>query len=383
MKISRSLRSMYSIGFLLSVQTALLSYSNSSFLNQYFKEQYTGLIYSAAALLTMIALILLPKIISRIGSRKNMIGMGLMIIGMCIINAIAPHPAAVAVAFCLLFATNTAFFLASDIVIDQIAEPETMGHTRGHYLTAVNLGYVFAPAISGFVLSRMGFSALFTVAGMAIVPVLIFVFHTPNFQNTHASKVHIWKSLVALWRHPDLRNIVVANFILQFFYAWMVIYTPIYLHKDLGIPWDAIGNIFSLMLFAFILTQIPFGNLADKYLGEKKLLILGFLTMGFSTMAMFFLPFITLPLLAFVLFCTRVGASCVEVMTESYFFKKVSKDETGAMSIFRNAYPAAYLVAPVLAAPIVAFAPTQWLFLILGIICILGVFFIIPIRDTK
>ena len=97
----------------------------------------------------------------------------------------------------------------------------------------------------------------------------------------------------------------------------------------------------------------------------------------------YFLPYFTLPLLALILFGTRIGASCVEVLTESYFFKKVDKSEAGEMSIFRNTYPVAYIVAPIIAGGILQFFPVQYLFLILGIIMLSGIFFIIPIQDTK
>ncbi len=163
----------------------------------------------------------------------------------------------------------------------------------------------------------------------------------------------------------------------------MVIYTPVYLHTEIGIPWDSIGTMFSIMLFAFVLTQIPLGKLADKLLGEKELLLVGFIVMGASTILMYTLPYFTLPLLAFVLFMTRLGASCVEVMTETYFFKKVSPTETGIISIFRNTYPVSYIIAPIIGSGIIAISSTKHLFLILGIICISGILFIFPIHDTK
>ncbi len=275
------------------------------------------------------------------------------------------------------------FFLSNDILVDQVADQNTMGSTRGNYLTALNVGYVLAPSITGFILSRMGFSALYSLAAMILIPLLFILLRTPSSKQVHVSKVNILKSLHHMVRNRDLRNIALANFLLQFFYAWMVIYTPIFLHEQLGIPWDSVGAIFSIMLFAFVLTQIPLGRLADKYLGEKRLLIVGFIVMGTTTSLLFFLPYFTLPLLALVLFGTRIGASCIEVLTESYFFKKVDKSETGEMSIFRNTYPVAYIVAPIVGGGILQFLPVQYLFLFLGIITLLGTLFIIPIRDTR
>ena len=383
MKKNSPLLSFYLIGFLFSVHTALIVYSNSSFLNQFIPESYAGLLYSIASIICIFGLLIIPRVIARFGSRITMISLLLITIGACIVQIFTPSPIAVMIAFCGLFATNTMFFLANDIMIDLIAENESMGKTRGNYLTALNIGYVIAPSITGFVLARMGFSTLYTIAAVLLVPLLIIIIQARSIRKIHISKVNILQSLKNLWKNKNVRNIALANFLLQFFYAWMIIYTPIFLHEQLGIPWDSVGTLFSVMLFAFVLTQIPLGRLADQYLGEKYLLIGGFIIIGITTSLLFFLPVFTLPLLGLILFGTRIGASCIEVLTESYFFKKIPHDESGEISIFRNMYPIAYIIAPIIGGGILQILPVQYLFLILGIIMLCGITLIIPIQNTK
>lgn len=371
------------VGFIFSLHTALLTYSNSSFLTQFIPETFTGFLYSTGSVVTIIGLMLIPRLIRRFGTRAIMAMLLLITIGICIANIFIANPIVVAVLFCIMFASNTMFYLTNDIQVDQSAENESMGKTRGLYLTALNIAYVIAPTITGFIMARMGFDVLYGFAAFILLPLLVMVVQIPSSTQVHFSKANIWKSIRALMKHRDLRNITFASFLLQFFYAWMVIYTPIYLHETLGIPWDSMGTIFSVMLFAFVLTQIPLGRLADKYIGEKRLLIVGFIIMGVSTSLLFFLPYFTLPLLALILFGTRIGASCIEVLTESYFFKKVPKSETGEISVFRNMYPIAYIIAPLIAGGILQIGPVKLLFLALGIITFMGIFLIIPIRDTK
>jgi MFS family permease len=342
-----------------------------------------GLLYSAGSVMAIIGLMLIPRFIHRFGTRIVMMILVLLTIGVCIVNILVAHPIVIAVMFCLLFASNTMFYLTNDIQVDQEAQSESMGKIRGTYLTIVNVAYVISPLITGFIMARMGFGALYGFAAFILLPLLIFIIYAPSSRHVHFSKANIWHSVRELMQHRDLRNITFANLLLQFFYAWMVIYTPIYLHENLDIPWDSMGTIFSIMLFAFVLTQIPLGKLADRYLGEKPLLIIGFAVMGITTSLLFFLPYFTLPLLALILFATRLGASCVEVLTESYFFKKVPKSETGEMSIFRNTYPLAYIAAPIIAGGVLQVFQVKALFLVLGIIMILGIFLIIPIRNTK
>lgn len=378
-----SLKLFYIIGFLFSLYTALITYSNSSFLSQFISNSSIGLVYSGGSVLAILGLILVPKLISRLGSRITSIFLVLIIISFCIVNIFVTTPIVIAISFCFLFAANVMFFLSNDIAIDQISPEESVGTIRGKYLTSLNLAYVLAPLATGYLLARMGFPALYGAAVLLLIPLLWPILKATQFSQTHKSKVSIIASLITLWKDKDIRNILFANFILQFFYAWMVIYTPIYLHTEIGIPWDSIGTIFSIMLFAFVLTQIPLGKLADKVLGEKKLLFIGFLVMGISTLMLYMHPYFTLPLLALVLFTTRLGASCVEIMTETYFFKKVPATETGVISIFRNTYPISYIVAPIIASGIIAVSSTKHLFLVLGIICLCGIFFVLPIRNIK
>lgn len=378
-----SLRTLYSIGFIFSLHTALILYSNSSFLEQFIPEAYMGLLYSLGSVVAIFGVIMVPKMISRFGSKKTMLLLILTTISICIVNAFVVNPYVIASLFVLLFSGNIMFFLSNDIIIDQVADQDSMGKTRGTYLTALNLGYVIAPTITGFVLARMGFSALYIIAAVILIPLFMLVISSQSYSHVHISKTNIWKDLSRLLKNRDVKNIVIANFLLQFFYAWMVIYTPVYLHETLLVPWDTIGHLFSVMLLAFILTQIPLGRLADRWIGEKYLLIAGFITIAIATSLLFFLPHFTLPLLAMVLFFTRIGASCIEVMTESYFFKKVPKTEAGTMSIFRNTYPVAYIVAPIIGSGIIMVAPHRYLFLVLGIIMLLGIFVILPIRNTQ
>ncbi len=378
-----SLRTLYSIGFIFSLHTALILYSNSSFLEQFIPESYLGLLYSLGSVIAIFGVIMVPKMISRFGSKRTMLLLIITTVSICLVNAFVNNPYVIAAVFVILFSVNIMFFLSNDIIIDQVADQDSMGKTRGTYLTALNMGYVIAPTITGFVLARMGFSALYVIAAVILVPLLILVVSSQSYSHVHISKTQIWRDLGKLFKSRDLRNIVIANFLLQFFYAWMVIYTPVYLHEVLLVPWDTIGHLFSVMLLAFILTQIPLGRIADRWIGEKYLLIVGFITIAIATSLLFFLPHFTLPLLAMVLFFTRIGASCVEVMTESYFFKKVPKTEAGTMSIFRNTYPIAYIIAPIIGSLIIMVAPHRYLFLVLSIIMLIGIFVTIPIRNTQ
>jgi MFS family permease len=163
----------------------------------------------------------------------------------------------------------------------------------------------------------------------------------------------------------------------------MIIYTPIYLNSYLNLGWDKIGIIFTIMLIPFVIVDYPLGKISDK-IGEKKLLITGF---AISALFTLIIPMIVEPTVwiwALILFGTRVGASVIEVMSESYFFKKVKVEEVEEVTFFRNTYPLAYIIAPIIAIPTLLLVPSfEYIFYILGTIMLFGLFITLRLKDVK
>ena len=137
------------------------------------------------------------------------------------------------------------------------------------------------------------------------------------------------------------------------------------------------------MLIPFVLVDFPLGRLSDK-IGEKKILIAGFLVTIFFTLI---IPFISIPAVwiwAIVLFGTRLGAATVEVMSESYFFKEIRERNADEISFFRNTYPISFVIAPLVAIPTLLFVPSfKYLFFVLGAITIIGLFIALRLKDIK
>ena len=176
-----------------------------------------------------------------------------------------------------------------------------------------------------------------------------------------------------------------ANLLLQIFYCWMTIYTPIYLHTNLGLSWAAVGVIFGIMLLPFVFIELPAGRLADSRLGEKEILSSGFIIMALTTLAMFFVTGTSILIWALILFSTRIGAAMVEIMCDVYFFKKVDDRNANLISFYRMARPAAYIVGPLLALVVLSLPNfgLKELFLVLGFLMFFGLRFSLAIADTK
>ena len=173
------------------------------------------------------------------------------------------------------------------------------------------------------------------------------------------------------------------SFLLQLFYSSAVIYIPFHLLHNLGMSWEVLGPLFSLMLIPFLLIEIPAGVIADQYIGEKEMLIAGFAILSIS---LFLFYYISVPLVwlwAIVLFLSRIGAALVEAMRESYFFKIVDAKDLIDINLFRITGPLAYIVSSALSIVVLYFFTLDYLFLFLSIIMLMGLTFSAGLRDTK
>ncbi|MCX6712517.1 MAG: MFS transporter, partial [Candidatus Vogelbacteria bacterium] len=180
-----------------------------------------------------------------------------------------------------------------------------------------------------------------------------------------------------------IRRILIIDFLLNFFYAVMVVYMPLYLHDHIGLSWSAIGLAFTIMLLPFVLFELPLGKIADKWLGEKEILIGGIIIISLSTMATAFLSLPNWVLWAVILFLTRTGAATIEIMKETYLFKKLDGTDTGIISLSRINVPFSYLVGPVFVSLVLMTTDFKYVFLLLGLIMLIGLKYAWELRDTK
>lgn len=273
--------------------------------------------------------------------------------------------------------------------IDTFLEDETAtrntGGTRGIFLTAVNAAWVISPLLTGLLLDGTTNYRLVYIGALVLTVPFAYLIRKnfANFKDPHYSHATVKATAHKVFHSRDLKKIFVANLILQSFYAWMVIYTPIYLYKYIGFGWDDIGLMFTIMLLPFILVDYPLGKLADKKYGETEIMSIGFVILGFSTIALAYINNNNIFLWTGILFLSRVGAASVEMMIETYFFKKVPEKDLDVLGFFRITRPAAYIIAPFIATLALGVMGHQAMFIILGVMCLCGLYFSLTIRDTN
>jgi len=84
-----------------------------------------------------------------------------------------------------------------------------------------------------------------------------------------------------------------------------------------------------------------------------------------------------------VLFVTRIGAATVEVMSDTYFFKKIGEKDANLISVYRSMIPVAYIVGPIVAGAMLSFWGIEYLFYALAFLMLLGMTRDSEINDVK
>ena len=164
-----------------------------------------------------------------------------------------------------------------------------------------------AQMISGSIIAKSSFRGIYLISALFMLLVAtVFVLFLHNFVDPKYKRVPIRRTIRLFIENKSISKIYFIDLIIKFFYAWMVIYTPIYLNQYLGFSWDKIGLIFTVMLLPFVVLSYPLGILSDK-IGEKKIMLIGFFVMIVSTLS---IPLITQSqvwLWAAILLCTRTS----------------------------------------------------------------------------
>ena len=376
---------MYILSFLFTLHISLSAYVNSSFLVKFISEKYVGLLYTIASIVTLLLLAKSAGILKYIGNRKFVIWLLLINMLSLIGMIVSIDPYIIALSFIGFTTTNVLTFFCIDIFIEHFSNPATVGKTRGIYLTITSLAWMVSPLITGILITESGnYGAIYIIAFIAtFITTLGLLLSVKKFKDKTYSKTPFIQTYRYLKTNPHMLAITLINFILQFFFVWMVIYTPIYLHEHIGFNWDQIGVIFTIMLAPFVIFGLPIGILIDKYhIKKRTLLYIGFIIMSISTLLVSRIGSMSIALWALILFMTRVGASIVEVTSEIYFFTHVREEDAYLLGVFRDMMPVAYIIAPLIGSLIFVFLPFKYLFVILAIFVLAGTYYVTYLKHS-
>jgi MFS family permease len=373
------------IGFIFTLHAVIPMYSNSSFLSLFMDEKTLGFIYMAGAAVSILGFLLAPPFIRRFGNYKTSIL--LICIQILIFYGIISTTSTyiITLLFILQLGIVSLIGLTLDIFLEGYSDQNQAGSVHGFYISTLNASWVIAPLIGSMLINGTNnYRATYVAALAMLFPLLYLVyrnfprFHDPKY--VHLSPVQLVKHIS---KNKNWVKLFVANVILQTFYSWMVVYSPIYLNKTIGLTWENIGLILVVMLIPFPLIQYPLGKLADKKYGEKEIMSLGFAIMGVATILLSYMNIKSVLVWAMMLMVTRIGAAAAEIMLETYFFKTVPPQDSETLGMFRITRPLSYFLAPLIMIVSLTFMTEQYVFTVIGVMCLLALHPALTIRDTK
>lgn len=361
-------RRVLSLGnFFSSMHFFLIVYVITPYLATFLPDNQTGLVVSAGAVGTLIAFPYIPRIVTKYGVRKSAIVIAATIATALLL--LGGQPPFWLAAVCLAFVCAATPFIQYllDLLLEATgASQGEMGRVRSSYITAGNIALILAPLIISFLLDGTNaYWRVFLVAAFSLAPfITLFLYEQLPEQRpkAHAKLIDSCRCIIA---DADLRAAAFGNGVLQFFYHLAPLYIPLYLHGVLGMPWSTLGWMFAVMLLPFVLIEYPAGYIADRWLGDKELLIAGFIITGISFASLAFVTSSTsLWIILAVLVASRVGTALVEAMIESHFFRRVSVEDENTVTLYRMTRPLAALTAPLLASIILAVTGSYLIFFI-------------------
>ncbi len=373
------------IGFIYILHAAIPIYSNSSFLGLFANERTIGFIYMAGAAFSILCFLLAPVVIRRLGNYT------MAIILVCLQMAVfygliaSTSPQSLTIFFILQFGIVSIIGLTLDIFLESYTNNSHVGAVRGLYTATLNASWVIAPLIGSLIINGTNDYRGTYIASMALLLPLLYLIHRnfPRFKDPNYTHLSPWQLAKHVSSNKNWVKLFFANMILQTFYSWMVVYSPIYLNKTIGFGWEEIGIILVIMLIPFPLIQYPLGRLADKKYGEKEMLAIGFAIMAIATMALSLTTVRSILFWAILLFITRIGAATAEIMMETYFFKTVSPSDSATLGIFRITRPISYFLAPLIMIIGLLFLDERYMFVVIGMMCLIGLYPALTIKDTK
>ena len=360
----------------------LIIYINSNFLSEYLSDGKLNILYTIGAILSVGLLFVIPRVLNKLNAKFVLLFIAfvefLTILSLSIFKSTTP----IVVSFIIYQAIGILILYCLDLFLEsQLKDEKNTGWARALFLTALNITILISLIVVSFV-AENSLRIMYLLSAISLIPMALIVIYKFD-THIHKNKVFKIKDIINFLKEDkDAFRILVVNFLLQLFYAIMVIYLPLLLIKTAGFDWGTVGKMLAIMILPFLIFEIPLGKIYDKKTGEKEGIIFGIILISISTFILGLLGENSFWIWATVLFSTRIGASFIEMGSESYFFKKVSDRHSGIISLFRATSPLSFIISPFIAIPALYFTNYSGLFIVLSLITLSGLFFV-PKVDTR
>jgi len=376
----------YPLSLLFTFHLGLVAYINALYLAQFIPAEKISLLYAAGSVVSILSFIFFNTILRLLGNLRLTILLAALEIMVLVTLGLTESATIAVIAFLGYLVIIPLIYLNIDIFSETLIgeDEESTGGKRGLTLSLMNGALAAAPLAMSFIVGFAGQSAVYlTSAGVITILLLYVLLVFKDFEDQPYPAFAFMTGLRKVWHNRDVRHVMAAHFCLQMFFAFMVVFFYLYLERTTSLSWEQIGLITAVGLSAYVLFEWPTGMLADRWLGEKELMALGFFILAISTSWIAFMHTSAILPWMIVLFASRTAAALCEATTEIYFFKHTEGSDSDLMDFFRLLRPSAYVCGLGLGTLALMFLPFNLLFVFVGMLMLPAIYFTSHLRDTK
>lgn len=371
------------ISFLMGFSQALVIYIISSYFKAASGIENVGIFYLVSYAVALAVLLHLHKVVKSLGKSAVFYLSSFLKIMAIAFLMILPLGYWVIVFLVLYLILGTIEWVSLDTILESFSIDNMSGRIRGRHLTFINAGFLLGPFLSSYIIEKYGFNEVFLLLFLVSSIVLILsIVGIRQVNHVFSGEIKAKEIISKVLKKKNILRIYYVSFALELFYAMMVIYTSLYL-IDIGLPWEKIGVILSIMLVPFVLVQYPMGIIADKKLGEKEMIIVSLIIMAASTASIFYIKSTSVLIWGVVLFTTRIGAALLEVLRDSYFYKRIDASDVDLINFFRTSTPLAYIIATFFSTILLLFFPMRSIFIFAAFVVVSALLPAIFLVDNK
>ena len=218
--------------------------------------------------------------------------------------------------------------------VSDAAPPHRQGDAMGRYLTFLGLGMLLGPAICSWLVTPLGYTGLFYVAGATpIIGIALLVFKAPrNIRErtiTTTPAISATESLKMILRN---RNVLLLSYCRASFSAAQSIFLAlfsIYAANQLGFSDSNIALLFAIRGFTNTLARYPAGSISDK-IGRRPLMYAAYALLVVSFAIVAYTSSFSFLVVAMILYGLCWGTRAV---SEWAFLTDLVEPEVKTMSI--------------------------------------------------
>ncbi len=362
-------------------------YATSSYLSHYINSGSISLIFMLGSVATLIFAIHFTAYLHRYHTYRFISLVLITEILSMFAFAFSSNIIIISIFFVIHLCLSAIIYSILSIFLEMMTPHTEMGIARGLFSMIIGICLIVSPLIGSVLITFTGYRTMFIVSALILLPfIFLLKKYFANMKEPTYRGLNTFKITRVAWRNKNLRGIMVGIFLVNVFYSIMIIYLPLYL-TDIGVSLSSyLSFIVPISLIPFILLPYEIGFLADKKWGEKEMLIFGLIVLSIATLSMAIITSTSIFVWIVVLLIARIGAVFVDTMTATYFYKKIKAEDASLVMISSSIIPALSMVIVgflgTILFPILSTHPGV-IFILLGTMSLLGVSYILPIKDTR